>query len=364
MAAIIQKDPALVARLRTRLLDWYDAHGRDLPWRHGARDPYRVWLSEVMLQQTTVAHMMRYYERFLVLWPRVCDLAAAEDAQIMAEWAGLGYYARARKLLECARAVMRDHGGQFPDTEEALLGLPGLGPYTAAAVSAIAFGHPANVVDGNIERIMARVHAIATPLPAGKTDIRAAAAQWVAPERAGDWPQALMDLANLVCRPKAPLCVKCPLNEGCEACRRGEQARYPVKAEKKAKPIRHGVVFLITCGDMVMAEQRAEKGLLGGMVGLPHTPWRAQPWADAEAEKVLADLLDKGTAYRKLGSYEHVFTHFALTQAVWAVTVNAPDAAAVLRRNNALRLVSQDGLKALPTVFAKALRFDPYGLLI
>jgi A/G-specific adenine glycosylase len=349
MSRIILKEKAVVARLRCDLLAWYDAYGRKLSWRSGKRDPYRVWLSEVMLQQTTVPHAAPYYEKFLRLWPTVRDLAAAEDGRVMAEWAGLGYYARARKLLECARTVVRDHGGVFPADEAELLKLPGFGPYTSAAVAAIAFGQAANVVDGNIERIMARLYAIETPMSAGKPLIREAAAQWVSDDRAGDWPQALMDMATLICRPKSPVCGECPLAVACLARERGEQERFPVKLAKAAKPRRYGVVFVILSGDSVVVERRADKGLLGGMLGLPHTDWRGEPY---RLEDVMPPV---SAAFEAIGSYEHVFTHFALTQEVWRAHLSDEAMRDFLRHNNGFQLLPVSE-KALPTVFTKALK--------
>lgn len=332
------------------MLAWYDVHGRKLPWRQGARDPYRIWLSEVMLQQTTVPHAAPYYEKFLILWPNVRDLAAAEDGRVMAEWAGLGYYARARKLLECARTVVREHGGIFPADEAELLKLPGFGPYTSAAVAAIAFGRAANVVDGNIERIMTRLYAIETPMPAAKPQVREAAAQWVAKDRAGDWPQALMDMATLICRPKSPVCAECPLTSACVARARGEQERFPIKLAKAPKPRRYGVVFVIRAGDKVVVERRADKGLLGGMLGLPHTEWRSTPY---RAEEVTPPL---SAAFEMLGAYEHVFTHFVLTQEVWYAQISDKALSDFLPQNNHFQLMPFAD-KALPTVFAKALKF-------
>ncbi len=349
--ATITKDEALVSKLRRKLLDWYDLHGRDLPWRHGARDPYRVWLSEVMLQQTTTAHAAPYFLRFLELWPTVGDLAAAEDGRVMAAWAGLGYYARARRLLNCARAVVREHHGQFPDNEADLLKLPGFGPYTAAAVAAIAFDRPANVVDGNIERVMARLYAIDKPLPAGRSEVREAAAGWLSPERAGDWPQAMMDLANGVCRPKAPLCHACPVSEACTALAQGQPDYFPVKAAKIAKPKRYGVVFITTDGESVIVERRPDSGLLGGMLGLPHTEWRDKPWQGNEVVR-LFDL-----NYAVAGVYKHVFTHFALTQEVWVARTSTETLEGVLRQHNRYEALSLLAPRALPTVFAKGLGF-------
>ena len=382
MNGIILKDRAVVAHLRADLLAWYDAHGRKLPWREGARNPYRVWLSEVMLQQTTVPHAAPYYEKFLRLWPTVRDLAAAEDGRVMAEWAGLGYYARARKLLECARVVVRDYDGIFPANEAELLKLPGFGPYTSAAVAAIAFDLPANVVDGNIERIMTRLYAIETPMPAGKPQVREASAQWVSEDRAGDWPQALMDMATLICRPKSPVCSECPLAEACVARACGEQERFPVKLAKAPKPRRYGVVFVMLSGDSVVVERRADKGLLGGMLGLPHTEWLSSSSPDLSGEvarNALARFRDGGgnsitkeapsvgedaptpppqageESWVVAGSYEHVFTHFALTQEVWVWRLSVEETASLLRANNAWQILPLTE-KALPTVFAKALK--------
>ncbi len=344
----MEKDKALVLRLRAQLLEWYDAHGRDLVWRRGARDPYRIWLSEVMLQQTTTPHATPYYERFLDLWPTVAKLAAAPDEQVMAQWAGLGYYSRARNLIKCARAVMSEYCGQFPRSEAELLKLPGFGPYTAAAVAAIAFDQPANVIDGNIERVMTRLYAIETPLPDGRVQVREAAAQWVSDDRPGDWPQALMDLAQAICRPKAPLCMLCPLREGCAAFQQGRQEQFPVKRTKTAKPHRQGDLYLIVNGDTVLVERRADKGLLGGMLGFPHSPWREEGGA--------CDPPMPGPFQRK-GSFDHVFTHFTLTQTVLLRRVDDAEAAQMLRQRNDWQFVPVAQGRELPTVFRKALAF-------
>ena len=353
----IMKDAGLVASLRADLLQWYDAHGRDLPWRKdGKPDPYRVWLSEVMLQQTTVPHAAPYYEKFLALWPTVRDLAAAADERVMAEWAGLGYYSRARNLIKCARAVVRDHGGHFPDSEALLSKLPGFGPYTAAAVAAIAFGAPANVVDGNIERIMTRLYAIDDPMPGARSQVREAAGQWVSTERAGDWPQALMDLATAICRPRAPLCLVCPLRDGCTAFAMGQAARFPVKAAKTAKPRRHGIAFLFTDGEGFIAEQRPDKGLLGGMLGVPHAPWRERPWPEGEAKDLLAALSHEKVSHEKVGAYEHVFTHFALTQQIWVIRPTRNELEALLRAHNDWQWLPLAEAGTLPTIFRKAVK--------
>lgn len=324
--------------LRAALLAWYDSRPRDLPWRvrGGRADPYAVWLSEVMLQQTTVPHATPYWLSFLARWPTVSDLAAAEDADVMAAWAGLGYYARARNLLACARAVANEHGGVFPDTEEGLRALPGVGAYTAAAVAAIAFDRYAHVVDGNVERVVSRLFRIATPLPTAKPEMRARAAELTDPGRPGDWAQAMMDLGAMICRPKVPLCERCPVAEGCEARAAWDQETYPVKAAKKVRPRRYGAAYVLTRGDEVALVQRPPKGLLGGMLGLPTTAWSGER-VDALAEApVQAD-------WRKVGEIEHVFTHFSLTLEVWeGEGGKMPDA-----------VWTQD-LGGLPSVFLKA----------
>lgn len=336
--------------LRARLLAWYDANARDLPWRVGPADhalgvradPYRVWLSEVMLQQTTVPHAAPYFLKFTERWPRVVDLAAAEDAEVMAAWAGLGYYARARNLLACARAVAREHRGVFPDTEAGLLALPGLGPYTAAAVGAIAFDRATNVVDGNVERVMARLFAVETPLPAGKPELKAHAATLVRDDRPGDWAQALMDLGATICRPKAPLCERCPIAEACAGLSAGAPETYPRKSAKAERPRRHGVAYVLMRGEEVGLVQRPPKGLLGGMLGLPTTDWRGAPFSPAEALAGAPTI----AAWRDVGEIEHVFTHFALTLRVMRADGDA----------DGLVWTPRAGLDALPSVFLKAAR--------
>ena len=300
-----------ISRIRSRLLGWYDAHRRDLPWRARpgeAVDPYRVWLSEIMLQQTTVPHATPYFREFLARWPTVTALAAAPDAEVMAAWAGLGYYARARNLLACARTVASEHRGSFPTDADGLRTLPGVGAYTAAAVAAIAFDQAANVVDGNVERVMARLFAVEAPLPGAKAELAALADRLVTTDRPGDWAQALMDLGATVCRPKAPLCEACPLATFCAARAAGAPESYPRRSAKVDRPHRHGVAFVLTRGDQVALAHRPPKGLLGGMLGLPTTPWRAAPWAAAD---VLAHAPQPG-GWREIGAVRHVFTHFSL----------------------------------------------------
>ena len=290
------------------LLAWYDAHRRDLPWRYppgAAADPYRVWLSEVMLQQTTVAAVRPRFEAWVARWPDVAALAAADDAEVMAAWAGLGYYARARNLLKAARAVVADHGGAFPDTEAALDALPGLGDYTAAAVAAIAFGRRAVVVDANVERVVARLFAIDTPLPVGRAAIRAAADAITPDARAGDFAQAMMDLGATICTSRAPRCLLCPLRAHCRGYAEGAPERLPVKVAKKARPQRRGTIFWLERDGAVWLVRRPDKGLLGGMRALPTGAW-------TEGDPGLADA-PAAADWRVLGAHvSHGFTHFEL----------------------------------------------------
>jgi len=336
--------------LHAQLLAWYDANARDLPWRVGPRahacglraDPYRVWLSEVMLQQTTVPHATPYFLRFTSRWPTVCDLAAAEDGEVMAAWAGLGYYARARNLLACARAVVTDHGGVFPDTEAGLRTLPGLGAYTAAAVAAIAFDRPSNVVDGNVERVMARLFAVEAPLPEAKRELKRLAAGLVRDHRPGDWAQALMDLGATICRPKAPLCDRCPVAAHCAALATGAPDAYPRRTAKAERPHRYGVAYVLTRGDQVALVRRPPTGLLGGMLALPTSDWRLARWSDEEAVAVApADA-----RWRGAGEVEHGFTHFTLTLRLLRAEGQAAE----------MIWTPRQGLDALPSVFLKAVK--------
>lgn len=301
------------AEIQTALVTWYDANARDLPWRVGPDalgrglrpDPYAVWLSEVMLQQTTVAAVRGYFHRFTSRWPRVEDLAAADDADVMAEWAGLGYYARARNLLKCARVVAFDLAGVFPDTEDGLRALPGIGPYTAAAIASIAFDRPAPVLDGNIERVLSRLFAVTEPLPASKRQLGTLAARLTPDTRPGCHAQALMDLGATICTPRSPACGICPLMRHCAARQAGIAADLPARSPKKAKPTRQGIVYLARRRDgAVLLETRPPAGLLGGMLGWPGTDWtEAEP---TPAPPVDADWHDPGLEVR------HTFTHFHL----------------------------------------------------
>ena len=302
------------------VLRWYDAHARDLPWRvspadraRGMRpDPYRVWLSEVMLQQTTVAAVKNYFLRFTGLWPRVHDLAAAPLDAVLREWAGLGYYARARNLHACAVAVVREHGGVFPASSEALQALPGVGAYTSAAIAAICFDERIAVLDGNLDRVLARYYALPVPVREAKEELRAAL-QAAVPERAGDFAQAMMDLGATICAPRAAACMICPLSDGCAARAEGEPTRYPIKPVKAERPVRRGHAYVMLDGDGdVYLQSRPEKGLLGGMTEVPNSEWVAD-LPDA-AYPVAAD-------WRHRGQVVHVFTHFRLELEVWSAEV-------------------------------------------
>lgn len=303
--------------LGRNLLAWYDDHARKMPWRvppaerkAGVRpDPYRVWLSEVMLQQTTVATVRDYFERFTARWPTVTDLAAATDADVMGEWAGLGYYARARNLLKCARVVVAEHDGRFPADHEQLLKLPGVGPYTAAAIAAIAFDLRHTVLDGNVERVMARMHDVHTPLPQAKPLLMSHAENLTPEARPGDYAQAVMDLGATICTPKSPACGICPWRDPCAARAAGTAAELPKKTPKKAKPIRHGIVYLgqrETDGAWLL-ETRPEKGLLGGMLG-----WPGSDWIDA-ADPLPVHTPPAEGDWQPVGAeVRHTFTHFHL----------------------------------------------------
>ena len=309
------------------LLDWYDIHAREMPWRtsptarkDGVRpDPYRVWMSEIMLQQTTVITVRDYFARFVARWPTVRDLAMAEDADVMGEWAGLGYYARARNLLKCARVVVERHDGVFPADHDALLALPGIGPYTAAAVSSIAFDLPHTVLDGNVERVMARLYDIHTPLPKAKPALMTLAQALTPQDRPGDYAQAVMDLGATICSPKSPACGICPWREPCVARQQGTAADLPKKTPKKAKPLRHGTLYLARRSDGAwLLETRPDKGLLGGMLG-----WPGSDWLDITLDRPIGDPPLIAAWQDLAGDVRHTFTHFHLILSVKVAKVGA-----------------------------------------
>ncbi|WP_244624393.1 A/G-specific adenine glycosylase [Sphingomonas sp. So64.6b] len=337
--------PAKPRSVAEPLLAWYDRHARDLPWRSPpgapAPDPYRVWLSEIMLQQTTVATVRPKFDLFTARWPDFASLAAADESELMTAWAGLGYYARARNLVACARVVVERHGGLFPGNEAELRALPGIGAYTAAAIASIAFGERAVVVDGNVERVVARLFAIGEPLPAARTAIRIATDSITPDRRPGDFAQAMMDLGSAICTPRSPKCLACPLVGQCAGFARGAPETFPVKPAKAARPQRYGTIFWAEHGDQVLLVRRPPRGLLGGMRALPTGPWADAPPGLAD-RPFAADwtLLDTSVA--------HVFTHFRLELAL---------AVARLREHsNAGEWwpVADIESAGLPTVFAKA----------
>ena len=315
---------------------WYAVDKRRLPWRHeagataggSAPDPYRVWLSEVMLQQTTVAAVAPYFEKFTARWPTVEALAAAGEGEVMAAWAGLGYYARARNLVACAREVAAVHGGRFPDAEEGLRRLPGIGRYTAAAIAAIAFGRRAVVVDSNVERVVSRLFAVEEPLPAARERIYALTDAITPGEGAGDFAQAMMDLGATICTPRAPSCPRCPLLGQCAAGKAGTAEGFPRKAPKAARPRREGTAWWLEHDGCVLLVRRPPSGLLGGMLALPT---EARP-ADAE--------------WREAGRVDHVFTHFALEMRLYCA--DAP-----VRCDGLWWPIDRLDEAGLPTLFAK-----------
>jgi A/G-specific adenine glycosylase len=358
MAAIASKNapaaaPDAGAPDPGRLLAWYDRHRRVLPWRAGpgeTADPYRVWLSEIMLQQTTVAAVIPYFARFLARWPTVAALAASPLDDVLTEWAGLGYYARARNLHACAQAVAARHGGRFPGDTGALQALPGIGTYTAGAIAAIAFDIPAAAIDGNAERVIARIFAVETQLPAAKPTLRRLGWGLVPGRRAGDFAQALMDLGATICTPRKPRCGLCPWQEACRAARAGIAEDLPRRADKAVRPRRRGVAFWVVDGQgAVLLRRRPPRGLLGGMMEIPSTEWAADPPTDAAiaaAQPVTAEWRDLE------GQVRHVFTHFELTLAVRAARLAGPgDPAAGL-------WVPPDRLgdQALPSLMRKVVR--------
>lgn len=351
----------VIPRLRRELLARYDSSGRALPWRVRPEDrakgvvadPYAVWLSEIMLQQTTVPHGTPYWEKFLKRWPTVLDLASADRDDVMAMWAGLGYYARARNLHKCAQLIRDDYDGRFPETEKQLLKLPGIGPYTAATMAAICFDEPTNIVDGNVERVISRLYGESAPLPKSKNILRDLAAPIADPKRPGDYGQALMDLGATICSPKNPNCGSCPWSFACRAYKDGNPESYPVKI-KKMRPVKYGAVFALISDGHILVRQRPDKGLLGGMLELPSSKWEAslpdEPLSFAPAPK----------NWEKCeGHVNHVFTHFELRLDVY-------------RAQTAERLgeiwmdIAKMGDFAVPTLTKKAilLAINEYNVII
>ena len=335
------------------LLGWYDIHHRTLPWRSppGAPppDPYEVWLSEVMLQQTTTAAVGPYYAKFLARWPDIAALAEADESEVMAAWAGLGYYARARNLIACAKAVA-NAGGQFPQSEAELRRLPGLGAYTAAAIAAIAFGERTAVVDANVERVICRLDAISTPLPQARTQICAKVAALTPADRPGDFAQAMMDLGATVCTPRAPRCLLCPLARHCAGRRLGPE-QFPVKPPKAVKPQRQGQVFWIERDGRVWLIRRESKGLLGGMRGLPDDGWAAR--ADGDKRPPL------GGDWMVAGTFRHSFTHFDLD--LQLMVYSGPDCSRLAAQEGEWWALDRLDDAGLPTLFAKAARLAMAG---
>lgn len=332
-----------------RLLAWYDRERRDLPWRRNP-DPYNVWLSEVMLQQTTVATVAPRFQAFLQRWPNVGALAQASMDDVLHEWQGLGYYARARNLHRCAKIVTREHRGIFPDTELALRKLPGIGDYTAAAIAAIAFDRRSAPVDGNIIRVISRLKALNAPMPAGKKQVVSLVAEMVPADRPGDFAQAMMDLGATVCTPRNPICGGCPWTEHCQAHEQGVEESFPVKVAKRDKPTRHGVIFWLTDAEgRALLRRRPEKGLLGGMMEFPSTDWRDLPWTDAEAiGEFPAANSSQPLCWRSMeGVVKHTFTHFHLVLKVMKARCGAAPT------NGVWCAPGQFGEHALPTVMKK-----------
>ncbi|MBS9719801.1 A/G-specific adenine glycosylase [Tianweitania sp. BSSL-BM11] len=358
MVAVLRRMTLLSTDLPTlppkaeRLLAWYDRHHRVLPWRispaeaaRGVRaDPYRIWLSEVMLQQTTVEAVKKYFLAFTERWPDVLAMAAASEDDILRAWAGLGYYSRARNLKKCADTVAQQFGGQFPDTEEGLRALPGVGAYTAAAIAAIAFNRPAVVIDGNIERVVTRLYRIDTPLPQAKSEIRTELAKIVPADRPGDFAQALMDLGSSICTPRRPTCILCPFKDDCQALALDEPERFPVKKPKAERPVRHGAAFVAVRADgAILLRKRPDKGLLGGMAEVPCSAWQASGGFGPDEAPFQAD-------WKPSGTITHIFTHFALMLDVYRAPFEGPAPSDMW-----WSAPSEVAGEALPTVMKKAI---------
>ena len=355
-AADLPATPGEAGSVAARLLGWYDAQHRELPWRvapaalkSGARpDPYRVWLSEIMLQQTTVETVKPYFRKFVDKWPTVSALAAADTEAVMQAWAGLGYYSRARNLKKCADLVAALPGARFPDSEAGLRELPGIGAYTAAAIAAIAFDRPAAVMDGNVERVMARLFAIRVPLPDAKPEIRARLETLVPGQRPGDFAQAMMDLGATICTPRRPRCMLCPLRSDCLALVEGDPELLPIKAPKADKPLRRGAAFVARRDDgSVLLRTRPDSGLLGGMSEVPTTGWTAR--LDGETTEKAAPF---PANWQRTGQISHVFTHFSLELEVFLAKVAGCETAPEGHRWSPAATLHGE---ALPTVMKKVI---------
>ena len=341
------------------LLDWYDSEARELPWRSppGKRrpDPYRVWLSEIMLQQTTVKAVIPYYLSFLESWPNVHALAAADLNDVLTKWAGLGYYSRARNLHKCARVIVEEHGGRFPRSEKALSKLPGIGPYTAAAIAAIAFNEVATPVDGNIERVIARLFALRLPLPGAKKEIKRLASTLVPNDRPGDFAQAMMDLGATICSPRRPSCLMCPVQPDCHGYAKGLTESLPVKLVKPTRPTRHGYAFFALSEDgHILLRRRPEAGLLGGMMEIPSTDWIDEPLPHIEALRQ-APLCTQW--WPVAGTVTHTFTHFRLELSVYRSIVPSNATLTIWSDPDRCRWVSRHDLdnEALPSLMRKVI---------
>jgi A/G-specific adenine glycosylase len=341
------------------VLNWYDQNRRTLPWRApagAAADPYAVWLSEIMLQQTGVVTVARYYPSFLAKWPTVEALAQAPIDALMRAWAGLGYYQRARNLHACAQVIALQYGGQFPDTEDRLRQLPGIGAYAAAAIAAIAFDRRAIVIDGNIERVICRLFMVEPVAQKARPAVRALAEMITPSERPGDFAQAMMDLGATLCSPRRPSCSRCPVNKHCRAHQQGTAEQYPRKSPKPGRLVRAGALFYIRRADgAVLVRTRAPAGLLGGMTEIPTTDWwrhMIAPRRCPALPKAIAGLVERHAFIRVPGQIRHAFTHFSLHLAVFVARVDGRAAAPT-----GCRWVHEDSLEyeALPTLMRKAI---------
>lgn len=340
------------------LLNWYDANARQMPWRIMPADslkgtyqhPYFTWLSEVMLQQTQVTTVREYFLKFITKWPTVHDLAAAETEDVMKAWAGLGYYSRARNLKKCADLIVAEYSGKFPSTVDDLKKLPGIGDYTASAISSIAFGKAVPVVDGNVERVISRIYRIETPIPAAKPQIRKITEKLLAPKRTGDFAQAMMDLGATICTPRKPDCTICPVSDICQAYAKSAMERYPIKLPKKAKPTRKGATFvIINSTGAIYLQKRKTSGLLGGMSEVPTTDWNSNE--DGALGTDAAPLISgKKSDWQACKSIRHTFTHFHLELEVWVAKSEKTIG------NGWWSAPDQIADEALPTVFTKVIK--------